>query len=156
MKANRQAGEFMDQQLKSNLTSSKHWIRLVYMLLFACFLYVASFVIVVLVIVQFVFALVTGSDNKKLREFGSSLTQYIYQVLLFLTFNSEEKAFPFTDWPAPASQDVVEIVDAADVTATNTATANGDAPVVIVPSPDTGILKEKDDGPGSADLNKPA
>lgn len=89
----------MDQQLKSNLTSSKHWVRLVYMLLFAIFLYVASFVVGVLVMVQFIFALITGSDNKKLRELGDSLTTYIQQILLFLTFNSEFKPFPFADWP---------------------------------------------------------
>lgn len=89
----------MDQQLKSNLTSSKHWIRLVYMLLFAFFLYVASFVVGILVIVQFLFALITGVDNRKLRELGGSLTIYIKRVLLFLTFNSESKPFPFADWP---------------------------------------------------------
>jgi hypothetical protein len=92
----------MDQQLKSNLTSSKHWIRLVYMLLFSIFLYVASFVVGVLVMVQFIFALITGSDNKKLRELGSSLTTYIEQILRFLTFNSEVKPFPFADWPESA------------------------------------------------------
>lgn len=89
----------MDQQLKSNLTSSKHWIRLVYMLLFAFFLYLASFVVGILVIVQFLFALITGVDNRKLRELGGSLTIYIKRVLLFLTFNSESKPFPFADWP---------------------------------------------------------
>lgn len=107
----------MDQQLKSNITSSKHWIRLVYMLLFSVFLYVASFVVGVLVMVQFVFALITGSDNKKLRELGSSLTTYIEQILRFLTFNSEAKPFPFADWPSPVivqpdpTQPVVIVVD---------------------------------------------
>ena len=101
----------MDQQLKSNLTSSKHWIRLIYMLLFSIFLYVASFVVGVLVMVQFIFALVTGSDNRKLRELGSSLTTYIEQILRFLTFNSEAKPFPFADWPEPVlAPETVEAV----------------------------------------------
>lgn len=91
----------MDEQLKSNLTSGKHWMRLVYMVLFAIFLYVASFVISFLVVVQFVFALVTGSDNSKLRQFGFSLSAYIHQALQFLTYNSEVKPFPFSDWPEP-------------------------------------------------------
>lgn len=69
------------------------------MVLFAIFLYVASFVISVLVVVQFVFALVTGSDNNKLRQFGFSLSAYIHQALQFLTYNSEIKPFPFSDWP---------------------------------------------------------
>lgn len=89
----------MGSQIKSNLTSPKHWVRLVYMVLFAFFLYIASMVMIGLVIVQFIFSLVTGSDNHKLRSFGHTLTTYIQQALLFLSFNSEYKPFPFSDWP---------------------------------------------------------
>lgn len=89
----------MDEQLKSNLTSSKHWLRLVYMVLFSIFLQVSSLVMWVLVAVQFLFALITGKDNMNLRRFGDSLSQYIYQALRFLTYNTEDKPFPFADWP---------------------------------------------------------
>lgn len=91
----------MNEDLKSNLTSPKIWVRLLYMALFAFFLYLASFVIVALVVVQFFFTLLTGTDNRKVRGFSNSLTLYVKDVLLFLTFNSEFKAFPFSDWPAP-------------------------------------------------------
>ena len=89
----------MDEQLKSNLTSSTHWLRLVYMILFAIFLQVASVVMTVLVVVQFLFALVTGNDNTNLRKFGDALSMYIFSVLQFLIYNSEQKPFPFSDWP---------------------------------------------------------
>ena len=89
----------MDEQLKSNLTSSRHWLRLVYMILFAVFLQVASLVMSVLVVVQFLFALITGNDNINLRKFGDSLSIYIFSVLQFLIYNSEQKSFPFADWP---------------------------------------------------------
>lgn len=89
----------MDEQLKSNLTSGKHWMRLIYMVLFAIFLQLASVVMTVLVVVQFLFALITGSDNINLRKFGDSLSIYIFSVLQFLIYNSEEKPFPFSDWP---------------------------------------------------------
>lgn len=99
----------MDAQLKSNLTSPKHWVRLVYMVLFAFFLYIASIVMSVVVVVQFIFALFSGVDNPKLRAFGYSLTSYIQQALMFLSFNSEFKPFPFADWPdAPKEPVVVE------------------------------------------------
>lgn len=97
----------MDAQLKTNLTSPKHWVRLVYMVLFAFFLYIASIVMSVVVVVQFVFSLVSGVDNAKLRAFGYSLTLYIKQALMFLSFNSEFKPFPFADWPAAADEPVV-------------------------------------------------
>jgi len=93
-----------NNQLKNNLLSPTHWLRLVYMLLFALCLQVASFVMWMLVIVQFIFALVTGHDNQNLRNFGRSLTAYINQALLFLTYNSEAKPFPFTDWPQPPAE----------------------------------------------------
>lgn len=89
----------MDQQLKSNLTSSKHWFRLLFMLFFAVCLQVAFIVMTVVVCVQFLFALISGEDNLQLRKFGDSLSQFIYQSFQFLTYNSEEKPFPFTDWP---------------------------------------------------------
>lgn len=88
-----------NEQLKSNLTSSKHWLRLVFMLLFAAVLQLASLVMWVLVIVQFLFSLITGEDNQHLRRFGHSLSTYIYDVLKFLCYSSEEKPFPFADWP---------------------------------------------------------
>ena len=89
-----------NDQLKSNLSSSKHWLRLVFMLLFAAVLQLATLVMWVLVAVQFVFSLVTGEDNLHLRRFGHSLSTYIYDVFKFLCYSSEEKPFPFADWPA--------------------------------------------------------
>lgn len=88
------------EELKSNLTSSQHWLRLLFMVLFAVILYVAAMVISVLVALQFLFSLISGKDNRNLRHFGQSLAQYIYQTLRFLTYNSEDKPFPFDDWPA--------------------------------------------------------
>ncbi len=101
-----------NEQLKSNLTSSKHWLRLIFMLVFAAVLQLASLVMWVLVSAQFLFSLITGSDNAHLRRFGYSLSTYIYDVFKFLTYNSEEKPFPFADWPeAPQQSDATTPVD---------------------------------------------
>lgn len=98
------------ETLKTNITSGKHWLRLVYMLLFAVLLYVASFVMAVVIVVQFLFALLTGSPNRNLRQFGESLALYIYRVLQFLTYSKEDKPFPFSDWPE-ADASAVEVRD---------------------------------------------
>lgn len=94
------------ESLKTNITSGEHWLRLVYMLLFAVLLYVAGFVMGVIIVLQFLFALLSGSANKNLRDFGESLALYIYRVLQFLTYGREEKPFPFSDWPAPEPEPV--------------------------------------------------
>jgi hypothetical protein len=88
-----------NEQIKSNLTSSKHWLRLLFMLVFAAVLQIASIIMWVLVIAQFIFSLMTGEDNLQLRKFGHSLSVYIFDILKFLTYASEEKPFPFADWP---------------------------------------------------------
>ncbi|MFT6386878.1 MAG: hypothetical protein ACJAUP_000247 [Cellvibrionaceae bacterium] len=95
----------IEPKWSERLLSADHWLRFVFMVLFAMILGVASYVITVLVLIQFVWALVTGEGSDKLREFGSSLSQYIHQILRFLTYNSEEKPFPFTDWPESEKQD---------------------------------------------------
>lgn len=93
------------EQLKQNLLSADHWIRLLFMVFFAFVLQIASVVIGAVVVVQFLFALVTGKANDNLRQLGSSLSQFIAQTLNFLTYNSEQKPFPFADWPTSEQQD---------------------------------------------------
>ncbi len=105
----------MDEQLKSNLLSSHHWLRLAFMVLFAILLQVAGLVMWVVVSLQFIFSLLTGRDNIQLRSFGGSLTQYVYQSLQFLTYNTEEKPFPFSDWPEMDLVDDGSFIDEADV-----------------------------------------
>lgn len=88
------------ETLKTNITSGDHWLRLLYMVLFAVLLYFAGVVMVVVVVLQFLFALLSGNPNNNLRQFGESLSRYIFQALQFLTYSREEKPFPFSDWPA--------------------------------------------------------
>ena len=76
------------------------WQRGIYMLLFGFLLGVAKFVVFTVVVLQFLFVLFTGSPNAQLLLLGQSLSSYLYQIVLFLTFNSEGRPYPFSDWPA--------------------------------------------------------
>lgn len=89
----------MDEELKHNLTAGETWVRGLFILLFAFFLFVARIVTGAVVVIQFLFTVFTGQTNDNLRNFGRSLSRYIYQCLLFLTYNSDTKPFPFEDWP---------------------------------------------------------
>ena len=91
-------------QLKANLSDSQVWLRLVYMALFVIMLNIAGVLMWGVCLVQFVFVAATGAKNPKLLSLGASLGRYIHQVLDFLSFNSEQRPFPFADWPF-ASQD---------------------------------------------------
>ncbi|MFL0799936.1 MAG: DUF4389 domain-containing protein [Agarilytica sp.] len=91
----------MDEQLKANITRSEFWIRLVYMAFFGVCLQLSRIVLWPVVILQVFLTLFSGDENQNLRKFGSSLSQFVFQICQFLTFNSEEKPFPFSDWPVP-------------------------------------------------------
>lgn len=82
------------------LTNSNTWIRFAYMLLFTVLLIAARLVITLVVVVQFLLVLVTGSDNENLRNLGQGLGKWVYETVMFLTFNSEDKPFPFDEWPS--------------------------------------------------------
>jgi hypothetical protein len=84
---------------KKTLTNSNTWIRLAYMLLFITLLMAARLIVAVVVVVQFVIVLVTGKDNQNLRNLGQGLGKWVYQAVMFLTFNSDNKPFPFDEWP---------------------------------------------------------
>lgn len=89
----------MNQELKQRLTAREVWVRGLYMLLFAFIYSMVELVVFAVVVIQFVFKLFTGDTNERLLGFGGSLSRYVYQVLLFLTFNTEDKPFPFDEWP---------------------------------------------------------
>lgn len=94
----------MSDEVRKKAASGEHWLRLAFMLLFAVIIQVAAAVMWVVVIVQFLFALFTGSDNENLRGFGHSLSVFIFSTWQFLSYNSEEKPFPFQDWPESNDQ----------------------------------------------------
>ena len=90
----------MDENIKGNIVSQNTWIRGLYMLLFALIYSIAEIVFTAVAIFQFLAVLLTGRPNELLLNFGQSLSTYIYQTIRFFTFNSDEKPYPFSPWPA--------------------------------------------------------
>ena len=90
----------MNTSVKSNITRRGTWLRALYMVLFAVIYNVAEIVLVAVVLLQFVLVLFVGENNRRLLAFGKGLSTYVYQIFLFLTYNSEEMPFPFNPWPA--------------------------------------------------------
>ncbi|MCQ3829398.1 DUF4389 domain-containing protein [Microbulbifer elongatus] len=104
-----------NEELKQNLTSTNQWLRLVYMVLFAVLLEIAGFVMLAVVIAQFLFAIFTGGANDNLRRLGDQISSYIYQALQFLIYNTEEKPFPFSEWPESEEEDLSSYESAEEV-----------------------------------------
>jgi len=91
--------------IEKHLKSSTTWLRLVFMLVSCVLISLASFVGAAVVVLGFLSVLFTGETNQQLQQLGKSLGSYIYQICLYLTFNSETKPFPFgADWPSAESE----------------------------------------------------
>lgn len=86
--------------LVENIKEPSVWIRILFMLAFGVVLYfILAPVIFVIMLAQALFVLLTGESNENLRTFSSALSEYINQTLTFLTYNSDDKPFPFSDFP---------------------------------------------------------
>ena len=92
----------MEEGVKQNLRNRTTWLRALYMLLFTVFYGVAEIVIAVVVLFQLLSVLFTGDANWRLLALGQNLSTYVYQIMLFLTFNSDDHPYPFADWPKGA------------------------------------------------------
>lgn len=102
----------MDEELKHHLTDESQWLRLIYMVLFAFIFQVVEVVVTIVVIVQFLWVIVSGARNANLLSLGSKLTAYARDVLAFLTYCTSAKPFPFAEWPQG-----VEVEQAAEAPA---------------------------------------
>ncbi|MCI0652943.1 MAG: DUF4389 domain-containing protein [Methylococcaceae bacterium] len=68
------------------------------MLIFAVILGLVRILLWAVVLLQILSSLITGSPNGNALKFGQTLSLYIYRILLFLTYNSDDRPFPFADW----------------------------------------------------------
>ncbi|MHA6493334.1 DUF4389 domain-containing protein [Pseudomonas borbori] len=74
-------------------------LRVLWMLLFAIIWQLAELTLAAVVLLQLGYRLFYGAPSASLLGFGDSLSQYLAQIGRFGTFNSDEKPWPFADWP---------------------------------------------------------
>ena len=90
--------------LEENLKSRATWTRLLFMVICSVLVWLASVVGTFVVIFGFLMVLFTGKVNDELREVGKSIATYIYENVLYLTFNTDDRPFPFGGkWPSADS-----------------------------------------------------
>lgn len=94
----------MDDKTKATLTDLDTWMRGLFMVVFVIISGVAKLLVALVAVFQFITVLFKGKTNESVLPFGQNLSTYIYQITLFLTFNTQDMPFPFMDFPdgAPA------------------------------------------------------
>lgn len=76
-------------------------LRVLWMLVMLVVWQLAELLLAGLVLVQLVYRLVYGAPSLSLMNFGDSLSQYLAHIGRFGTFHSDQKPWPFADWPTP-------------------------------------------------------
>jgi len=121
----------MDEEIKEKLSNTSTWLRGLYLLLFIFILEITKLVTAALALFQFFNTLFTGASNERLSQFGQTLSRYMAQTVLFLSYSTEEKPFPFTDWPSQEDTQQKTPVVAKKKTNQKTATESKQTPQAL-------------------------
>ena len=98
----------IDEKLKTNISSTDTWLRLLITLGFGVLTSVVMMPVVwVLAGVQLLFQLITGQRNDNLHQVHRSLAAWLGQVFSYMLSVSNQKPFPFSDLPE-LEQEVVD------------------------------------------------
>jgi hypothetical protein len=94
----KKSGHPVEENIKSRAT----WTRFLFMVLSCILVSLAAWVGAVIVVFGFLWVLFTGEVNRELKGVGQSIAAYIYENVRFLTFNTDQRPFPFGgQWPSP-------------------------------------------------------
>ena len=88
------------ESLKENFVQQGKWLRLLWMIGFSFIYSISLWVLWLIVTVQFLFVLLTNSPNENILRAASGFRNYMVQILDFITYRSEDKPFPFSDFPS--------------------------------------------------------
>ena len=92
--------------LERNVKQKSTWLRLFFMFVLAFLYGLSRLVIAFVIVIQFFYVLLSGETKEELKSFGHSLAIYSYQIVDYLTFNTDEKPFPFDgSWPTTMPKD---------------------------------------------------
>ncbi|MGY4493384.1 DUF4389 domain-containing protein [Pseudomonas putida] len=75
-------------------------LRVLWMVLYVLVWQVAQLLLGAVVLIQLIYRLIYGAPNLALMNFGDSLSQFMAQIGRFGSFHTEQKPWPFADWPA--------------------------------------------------------
>ena len=86
------------EELKSNVSKPDIWVRGIHMLILFIALRISELILYGLIIFQYGMELITGGRNENLDKVAKNLSHYIKNIFLYLSFNEEQRPFPFAEW----------------------------------------------------------
>jgi hypothetical protein len=88
----------MNESVKANLSNASTWKRVLFIIIFWFIFNLVELLIGVLVFFQVLALLFGGERNGRVQDFSNQLSLFAYDVLQYVTFNRDERPFPFQDW----------------------------------------------------------
>jgi hypothetical protein len=87
------------EQLAPQPDRTAVWMRGLFMLVFVMAFAVSQSVLFLTALVQFLCLIFAQEPNRPLSRFGASLSLWMAHTARFLTCATDEKPFPWSDWP---------------------------------------------------------
>ena len=78
----------MQEDINQNLQKLSTWKRIFFMAIFAVIVSLVQIVLQLIILLQIASMLMTGNPNTNILSFGKKLSMYLYDIVLFLTFNN--------------------------------------------------------------------
>lgn len=73
--------------------------RALYIILYLIIIRLISTVLFVIAIAQYIYSWLSGEPNDKIMYFTEGLGEYSKQMVSYVGFNTDEKPWPFGEWP---------------------------------------------------------
>jgi hypothetical protein len=99
---------------KDNIKSESFWLRSLFMVLFLVIYRLVDVLVLLVAISQWLYMLLTGDASSSLSRFAGGLGAYVAQIISYLSYNTEEKPFPFTDWPTTRVEENRSSIEASE------------------------------------------
>lgn len=90
----------------NNLKSDAFWVRTLFMIAFWFVFRISAFILLLCTVVQWFSQLLSGEKLEGLQDFSVSLGTYLHQISDYLTQVSEDKPYPFSEWPSTPFQEL--------------------------------------------------
>ena len=101
----------MNEIKKEELLKPSKWIRLLFMVVYSLIIEIIALpLILILIFLQFLFHLISGSPNNQIKNITNWLIDFLRETFEYLTYKTEQKPFPFDQDDAIESNDDFEEV----------------------------------------------
>ena len=89
-----------EEQMKKTYPVKERLIKGLFVLLFCFAFSICRFLVVIIALVQFLFDLISGEPSIRLCKFSAKLNNYVSEIIAFVSYQSDIKPFPFSDFPS--------------------------------------------------------